>query len=185
MGWPGSVQDTKVFRHSAIFQDRKKHFNWDEYILCDKGYPLTKFTIRPFAEYDLTNDPAEAASRREWNMDLSHIRIAVEHAFGRLKGRFPILRNFPGQDLSQIFKTIQACMVLHNILTELQDDPSEIEDYEEEDEELEDEDIPEGNQQGGQIGRVAEDLDNMDDNTLYRTGLIRRKHLLEFKYTQM
>lgn len=112
-------------------------------------------------------------------MDLSRIRIAVEHAFGRLKGRFPILRNFPGQDHLTIYRTIQACMILHNILTELHDDPTEIEDYVGADKELEDVEALEG---GGVGERVAERLDHMNDATLYQTGLIRRKELLKFKY---
>lgn len=37
MGWPGSVQDTRVFRESAVYRERDRHFELDEYILCDKG----------------------------------------------------------------------------------------------------------------------------------------------------
>lgn len=37
MGWPGSVNDSKIFRYSDIYLQRDKHFEWDEYILCDKG----------------------------------------------------------------------------------------------------------------------------------------------------
>lgn len=38
MGWPGSVQDTRVFRASALWTKRGQHFADDEYILADKGH---------------------------------------------------------------------------------------------------------------------------------------------------
>lgn len=183
MGWPGSVQDTKVFRSSALFVERERHFNWDEYILCDRGYPLTKFTIRPFAEYDLTNDPVESRARKLWNQDLSHIRIAIEHAFGLLKGRFPILRNFPGHDLLNIYRTIQACMVLHNILIDLDDDTDDMDDFDGNDTGTGANDVREDFARDDDDPGPAEDnLDDMDDTTLYRTGLYRWKELLKFSY---
>lgn len=140
------------------------------------GYPLTQFTIRPFAEYDLTNNRGEARARRDWNFALSHLRIAIEHAFGRLKGRFPILRNFPGQEFKPIFETIEACMIIHNVLTRLGDDPDEIEGYNGLEDTTDENDIVENilegdNRPGG--------LRGMDESTLYRTGLYRRKQLLD------
>lgn len=38
MGWPGSVQDTTVFRESQIWKEKSAHFNDDEYLLADKGF---------------------------------------------------------------------------------------------------------------------------------------------------
>ncbi|EPQ55388.1 hypothetical protein GLOTRDRAFT_9880, partial [Gloeophyllum trabeum ATCC 11539] len=87
------------------------------------------YSIRPFADHDLTNDPEEAARRTRWNAKLSSLRIAVEHCFGRLKGRFPILRHFPGHDLDYIFRQIEAMFILHNILEAYGDDPETIEGY--------------------------------------------------------
>lgn len=37
MGWPGSVQDTTVFRESRIWKNKSEHFEDDEFILADKG----------------------------------------------------------------------------------------------------------------------------------------------------
>ena len=123
MGWPGSVQDTTVFRESQIWKFKSRHFADDEYLLADKGsfssfvfqfinmllgYPLSKFTIRPFAANDLTNDPQESRTRRKFNFMLSHLRIKIEHAFGMLKGRFPALRAMPGYDLNAIYTAIEA-----------------------------------------------------------------------------
>ncbi|RPD57564.1 hypothetical protein L226DRAFT_457808 [Lentinus tigrinus ALCF2SS1-7] len=113
-GWPGSVQDSRVFRLSHLWQNREEYFRPHEYILVDKGmsptvsacrladsisllgYPLTQYSVRPFQQYDITNDPAEAAIRKEWNRRLSSLRVTIEHVFGRLKGRFPYLRHITG-----------------------------------------------------------------------------------------
>lgn len=93
------------------------------------GYPLTKYSIRPFADYDITNDPAESAERKQWNSQLSHLRVAVENAFGRLKGRFPCLRNLPGHDVREMFRTVEALLIVHNIVEEFGDDPTNIEGF--------------------------------------------------------
>ncbi|KAL5511017.1 hypothetical protein ACEPAG_3736 [Sanghuangporus baumii] len=143
-----------------------------EFLLADKGYPLTKFTIRPFADSDLTNDEDESHRRRDFNFQLSHLRICIEHSFGMLKGRFPALRCMPGTDLNVIFTVIEALMVVHNILIDLGDDPTLIEDYDGVDElaRLRD-DTKDGN-------RRAQEINDFDEVDLYRTGLYRRKALL-------
>ncbi|KIJ43361.1 hypothetical protein M422DRAFT_253243 [Sphaerobolus stellatus SS14] len=139
LGWPGSVADTMAFKESELWQNRGKYFEDDEYVLADKGYPLTKFTTRPFAEHDMTTDPQEVRQRRRFNITLSRLRVKVEHAFGMLKGRFVALREFPGRSLQQMWRIIESLIILHNILTEYGDDPSEIEGFNGE----EDEDEPE------------------------------------------
>lgn len=63
-------------------------------------------------------------------------------------------------------------MVTHNILERFNDDPSDIEDFNDE----EDEDIDEVRGQAAAELPVEEGL---DDNTLYATGLYRRKWLLD------
>lgn len=199
MGWPGSVQDTRVFRSSSLWIERGKHFANDEYIIADKGidililvvydshfflgYPLTKFTIRPFAEYDLTNNAVEARARKRWNFDLSHLRVRIEHSYGRLKGRFPLLRYMTGTNLEVMWRTIESCLIMHNILTELGDDPTTIEGYnglEDEDDEEVDEDM---RNTLNQEERMRQSIVNrMDEEELYRTGLFRRKQLLNLVY---
>lgn len=82
------------------------------------GYPLTTFSIRPFNDYDLTGNPTEAAQRKAWNRQLSSVQIFVEHAFGRLKGRFPYLRFMPGRNMTEMYRIIEALMIVHNILEE-------------------------------------------------------------------
>ncbi|EPS93144.1 hypothetical protein FOMPIDRAFT_1087708, partial [Fomitopsis schrenkii] len=39
-GWPGSVQDSRVFRNSHLWRNRHEYFEPHEYILVDKGVSL-------------------------------------------------------------------------------------------------------------------------------------------------
>lgn len=131
------------------------------------GYPLTKWSIRPFNDFDLTNRPEEAAIRKRWNRKLSSLRIFVEHAFGRLKGRFPYLRAIPNTNLDEIFHTIEALLVIHNILEMRNDDPYTIPGFDVGDEE--------------DIGDVIGDAyDEMGADDMHRQGLLRRKVLVDY-----
>lgn len=94
-----------------------------------------------------------------------------------LKGRFPSLRSMPGQDLMRVFKTIEALMVIHNILIEMNDDPTDIDGYNG------DEDLglftPAREERDHDAALRARNVDGMSGTTLYRTGLLRRKQLVE------
>jgi len=140
------------------------------------GYPLTKFTTRPFADHDLTNDPAEASARHHFNRELSHLHVRVEHAFGILKGRFPALRAFPGHNIRQMWMFVESLLILHNILQEFGDDPYDIEGFNREEEE----DPSPPNEAENVLVGGARGHNHMTENVLYQTGLVRRKELLNF-----
>ena len=97
-----------------------------------------------------------------------------------LKGRFPSLRDMPGVDLDRIFKTAEALMVIHNILVEMHDDPAEIDGYNGH------EDLmlfgPARQGVDAEAVRRVRDIDNMGDSELHRTGIYRRKLLLNGNY---
>ncbi len=99
----------------------------------------------------------------------------MEHAFGRLKGCFPWTRNITGYKLPDIFKTVEALIVLHNFLERRDDDPTAISEFNGADEpDVEDvlADV---------AGAVHMDLEGDD---LHRAGLFRRKELVDlFKNT--
>lgn len=125
----------------------------------------------------MTNNAREAKRRRNFNYQLSKLRIKVEHAFGMLKGRFPSLRAMPGTDLTRIFMAIEALFVIHNILMERGDDPTEIEGYNG----VEDLALygPAGLDDDEEVLQRAHRINGLISNDLYRTGLYRRKLLLE------
>jgi hypothetical protein len=131
-------------------------------------------TIRPFGEHEMTTDPAETARRRRWNVQLSRSREAIEHAFGRLKGRFPCLRTgLPGYRLDSIYKQVEALIVLHNILEELNDDPGTIEGFNgEEDDVL--------SVRLAELEVRDEVGDDYSADDMFRMGVLRRKTLMEY-----
>ena len=131
------------------------------------GYPLTKYTIRPFHDHDLTHNTPEATQRKKWNKKLSSVRIKIEHAFRRLKGRFPILRDFPAIDMLNTYHTIEALLILYIILEAVADDAESIEDYA----------SGNGTRDGWEDnGRAEEMIDR--PGLEYAKGLRRRKLLL-------
>ena len=91
-----------------------------------------------------------------------------------LKGRFPALRNMPGSDLVKIYMTVEALVVIHNILISFRDDPEDIEGYD-----GVDDDPPEAGRDSS-TDHQANEISELEDSDLYRTGLYRRKRLLEF-----
>lgn len=125
------------------------------------------YSIRPFNEFDLTNDPDEARQQQDWNRKLSSLRIFVEHAFGRLKGHFPLLRGMTGFDLLDIFWMVEAAMILHNVLEEFGDDPTTIKGFNG----IEDKNVNEVRGKGPV--QMAEVNANKDD--LYHLGLLWKK----------
>ncbi|CAK5267076.1 unnamed protein product [Mycena citricolor] len=127
LGWPGGVPDVKVFKHSDLWLRRNRYFGPQNYLLVDKGYPSTPYTIRPFDEPEIASASTQDRSRmHRFNHRLSRVRISIEHAFGLLKARFPSLRNLgPHKDIQDVYKTIEVLLILHNICLDLQDKPEE------------------------------------------------------------
>lgn len=114
----------------------------------------------------MTNDDAEAADRKQWNVNLSRLRVAVENAFGRLKGRFPSLRNMPGHNIDEMFRTIEALLIIHNIVEEFGDDPETIPGF--------------NGKEDADVGDVFHGMPvRLRDDELHRAGLARRKNLLD------
>ena len=101
----------------------------------------------------------------------------MEHAFGRLKGRFPILRALPSRDMRRAFHLIESLMILHNILEERGDDPTTIAGFngkarEDEEEGLDNDD-------------TDDDEEHHDDaDELYYMGRERRKQLVQLMVSQ-
>ena len=131
-----------------------------------QGYPLTQYSIQPFSDFELTQDPVEAQRRKLWNQKCSGLRVFIEDTFGCWKGHFPILRNLPGYNIKSMYHFVESLMIIHNILEEFGDDPMTIAGFNG----LEDEDVRE-ELQAFHRQETAEDL--------YRMGLARRKRLLD------
>ncbi|KAG8731020.1 hypothetical protein FRC10_002106, partial [Ceratobasidium sp. 414] len=137
-GLPGSQNDTTVWKGSFVCQKRRQHFEPGEFLLADGGmldhqvsllsthrveigYPLSSYVLIPFNRRELAVD---GQRRREFNHKISKARVVVERAFGRLKARFPALvRLGPTEDMRDLYRAIEAMMILHNICFDLHDQP--------------------------------------------------------------
>lgn len=125
IGWPASQNDITIFKKSSIWIHRHTFFSDGDYLLADKGYKITPYSIRPFNDNELRSAD-ERRRRTAFNKAHSRARIIVEHTFGLLKGRFPVLKWMPGRKPKECYRIVEALMVLHNLLFMLNDDPKQI-----------------------------------------------------------
>ncbi|KAG8690006.1 hypothetical protein FRC09_012173 [Ceratobasidium sp. 395] len=166
LGWPGCTNDTTMWKMSDVWKRQHQYFTPDEWLMADKGYPISCRAIRPFADHDLTDSPGTARTRKKWNQALSTHRVVVEHAFGQLKGRFPSLRLMPGWDLNRMYKAIEAMLIVHNICIDLRDRAEDIEAAY-----IIDRDV----------GQVPDDVaQNQTKDKIRAMGLARRKRLVDY-----
>lgn len=124
IGWPGRVHDARIWKQSSLYDRALKGTILRDvgpamvegvevwpYLCGDAAYGATSFMVPPFKGQNLP--PA-----MDWfNYRQSGTRIAVEKAFGRLKGRFQSLRSqLRYASIPEICLHIQACCILHNFL---------------------------------------------------------------------
>ncbi|EJF59915.1 hypothetical protein DICSQDRAFT_64153 [Dichomitus squalens LYAD-421 SS1] len=88
----------------------------------------TPWTVRPFDEAEIGRALPEVKQRmHEFNKRLSSMRIISEHAYGRLKGRFLGLKAAgKHHDIEDLYKAIEALLILHNICMDWNDHPEDI-----------------------------------------------------------
>ena len=122
VGWPGRVHDARVFHNSGVFlkgergdlfEDRLAIMNnvrVPVIVLGDPAYPLLPWLMKPFI-----NSGSLTPEQLEFNNRLSKARVIVEHAFGRLKGRWRCLRKKLSVQLEDVPDIVASCCVLHNI----------------------------------------------------------------------
>ena len=94
-----------------------------EYILGDLTYPLSKHLITPYKKPPNSRLPRQ---KRIFNFRLSGLRICVEHTIGMLKVRFGSLRallhKLKEPDAMHLcLQWIGSCVILHNLLLDLDD----------------------------------------------------------------
>lgn len=129
IGWPGRVHDARVLRNSKLYHkgqsrqllpNRTKFINGVEVplvILGDPTYLLLTWLMKPYPEYI-----GMPRKHRTYNYQLSKDRIVVEHAFGRLKGRWRCLLKRLDYHLGNVPNVVATCVVLHNICESMGDE---------------------------------------------------------------
>ncbi|XP_011698424.1 PREDICTED: putative nuclease HARBI1 isoform X1 [Wasmannia auropunctata] len=114
-GYPGSVHDQRVFRHSEVpdFLNDEQKFPMDSHILGDAAYELHHHLLTPFRDNGHLNE-----RQKNYNYRHSAARVAVERCIALLKGRMrSLLHCLPMSRVDLMAKYIVACCVIHNICT--------------------------------------------------------------------
>ncbi|XP_060783114.1 uncharacterized protein LOC132890320 [Neoarius graeffei] len=77
-------------------------------IVADSAYSLTSNIMKPFPD-------GVRGPRAAYNACLSRACIHVEHAFGRLKGRWRCIMKRNDSETKRVKHVVAACIVLHNV----------------------------------------------------------------------
>jgi hypothetical protein len=125
-GWPGSTHDNRVFRNTRLFKKREEYFSLYEYLLGDSAYSCSSIMVQSFKK--AAGQAVLPRNKENFNNLLAQVRISSEHCIGILKGRFQCLKrnNIKFKDTSKEVKElvdlIGACIVMHNLLINYEDD---------------------------------------------------------------
>lgn len=112
-GHVGSVHDQRVFRLSEVhgyLGDPEKFYD-DSHIIGDSAYKLHENLLAPYRDNGHLTE-----RQKNYNFCHASTRMAIERAFGLLKGRFrSLLTVLPMRKVNLIPAHIIACCILHNI----------------------------------------------------------------------
>ncbi|XP_014668041.1 PREDICTED: LOW QUALITY PROTEIN: putative nuclease HARBI1 [Priapulus caudatus] len=125
-GWPGSVDDAKVFVNSPLGQSLREQPHpqcpGETFLIGNAAYPLYASLLTPFRDTGrLTQD------QKNYNFVHSSSRMVIERAFGLLKGRFRRLKLMEVTAIEECVQVITAIFVVHNICLISEDE--EIEEF--------------------------------------------------------
>ncbi|XP_056460082.1 putative nuclease HARBI1 [Gadus chalcogrammus] len=111
VGWPGSVHDSRVLRHSPLY--RSLYPPPGHFILADGGYPCLQHPLPLITPY---KRPVRGVGAQRFNWHHSRARSIIERAFGMMKTRFRAIF-LQALEVHHTFvpHVITACAILHNI----------------------------------------------------------------------
>ncbi|KAE9339868.1 hypothetical protein PF008_g11370 [Phytophthora fragariae] len=114
----GSTNDQSLWNGSGIRRRILDCVPPGKHLLGDAGYKIWAHLLTPFPGSEAVAD----ARKRGFNKAHSRARIVAECAFGRLKNRFRVLLGkLEQKSPARICKVILGCIVLHNLLLQVND----------------------------------------------------------------
>ncbi|KAK4886383.1 hypothetical protein RN001_002654 [Aquatica leii] len=115
-GFPGSAHDSRVFSYSLMARHIEEHGpakyfpNRDDHLLGDSAFPLKEWMMTPYRD-----NPNITRDQRRHNYLLSADRVAIEHTFGLVKGRWRRLFFINTYSVSKAVEIANAAFILHNL----------------------------------------------------------------------
>ena len=111
IGWAGSMHDANLWGRTEIGQYCEAGKLAPYTLVGDAAYPCRPWMLAPF------RGSKDGLSREEyhWNYVQSSTRMAVERAFGMLKGRWQILLKRIDVHLKNVPDLVATCLILHNM----------------------------------------------------------------------
>lgn len=111
--WPGSVHDSRIWRNSECQQIMNENAA-NAVLIADDGYAVSPWMMTPYRQTD-------TVLKRTYNKLHKKERVIIEHMFGQVKQKFPILQNRVRVSTERIPSMVGACFVLHNAAKYLND----------------------------------------------------------------
>lgn len=121
----GSTHDSSVLNHSELLRNPEAFFEDDiAYVVGDSAYGLINWVMRPYSKNSIRKNAD--GTERYFNALLSSARVNVEHAFGRIKSRFPLMKELSfvlgkEPDNRRAAERLTAMCIIHNFMLDLDD----------------------------------------------------------------
>ncbi|KAI4380771.1 hypothetical protein MLD38_006922 [Melastoma candidum] len=109
IGWPGSMNDGRVFERSEIGKRVRKGETKGSWIVGGQGHPLTDGVLVPYVDKNVT------WTQHLFNERTVEVDKVAEGAFQRLKSRWGCLRKRTEVRVQDVAVVLGACCVLHNV----------------------------------------------------------------------
>ncbi len=131
-GYPASSSDMRVQRAAEPLNHPDEHFSRNEYLLADSGFTASEQMVPMFRK--TAGNTIMRGRPAHFNTVAATMRYQVEQAIGILKSRWTILRSLPlrfrtTHDQALAHGIIVACVILHNLVVNTDDEPLDDDEY--------------------------------------------------------
>jgi hypothetical protein len=125
--WLNSQHDQRIFVAEDLHKHLDLYFSESQYLLEDSAYCNSSTVITSYKSSNI-----KRSKIRRFNRRLSRIRIDIEHSFEILKDRWKSLTELRiriqnRRSYIYVIRWITVCIVLHNIILNIQNDWNEDE----------------------------------------------------------